>query len=61
MLDVIFQNRVFDLGDACWWSAVRDGIMAGMFGKNDRNLTSKIDTMRNNIEKEIEKIQNLVN
>jgi len=45
MLDIIFNNSVFDFGDALWDPQIRDGIFAPMFRDNNRNLVSKLASM----------------
>ena len=56
MLDIIFANRVIDLGDSIWCSKLRDGIFAQMFSKNDRNLTSRLEKVETQMNKEIDKV-----
>ncbi len=41
MLDLIFANRIFDLGDTIWCADLRDGVFRVMFGANDRAISSK--------------------
>lgn len=55
MLDIIFNNRVMDLGDTVYNDQVRDGVFAGMFQNNNRNLTSKLASMENTVTKAINK------
>ncbi len=45
MLDIIFDNRVFDLGDTIWCDTLRDGVFETMFMSNDRNLASKLESV----------------
>ena len=45
IIDILFENRVFDLGDTAWCDKVRDPIFAEMFKKNNRNLVSKLDSL----------------
>ena len=56
MLDIIFKNRVIDLGDSIWCSILRDNIFCDMFAKNDRNLTSRLEKIENQINKAIDKL-----
>jgi len=58
MLDVIFSNRVIDLGDSIWCSKLRDNIFVQMFSKNDRNLASRLERVEKQMNKEIEKVLN---
>lgn len=56
MLDIIFSNRVIDLGDSIWCSKLRDGLFAQMFSKDDRNLTSRLEKVEPQMIKEIDKV-----
>ncbi|MCL1858226.1 MAG: hypothetical protein FWF92_03220 [Oscillospiraceae bacterium] len=56
MLDIIFSDRVFDLGDTIWCGLLRDGIFLNMFKKNDRNLASQLEKVENRINKEIDTV-----
>jgi hypothetical protein len=56
MLDLIFGNLVIDLGDTIWVDKIRDAVFAGMFGGNNRNIASKLESMANSIQKDIDKI-----
>jgi len=56
MLDIIFRNRVIDLGDSIWCSTLRDGIFVDMFAKNDRNLISRLEKVENQMTKAINKV-----
>ncbi len=40
MLDIIFNSRVYDLGDTWYCDQIRDGIMATLWNNNDRTLVS---------------------
>ena len=56
MLDIIFNNRVIDLGDTIFCAQTRDSVYNTMFKKGDRDLVSKIEKMENNVNKELDKI-----
>ena len=56
MLDIIFSNRVMDLGDSIWCGILRDGIFVDMFAKNDRNLISRLEKVENQMNKAITKV-----
>jgi hypothetical protein len=56
MLDIIFKNRVIDLGDSIWCSKLRDNIFVDMFAKDDRNLVSRLEKIENQMNKEIDKL-----
>lgn len=45
MLDLIYGNRFYDLGDTLFCSTIRDGIFAGKFKSNDTNLQSTIQIL----------------
>ena len=53
MLDIIFNNRVYDLGDTVWGDKLRDGVFKEMFTNNDRAISSKFESMRAIMEKTI--------
>ncbi len=50
MLDLIFNNRIMDLGDSIWCANLRDGILLTMFQNNDRALTSKIASIQTKMD-----------
>lgn len=54
MLDLIYENRICDLGDTFWSNQIRDGVFAGKFAANDRDLQSTIATMEPTVNKVIE-------
>jgi hypothetical protein len=54
MLDIIFANRVFDLGDTIWCDTLRDGVFETMFMQDDRNLSSKLDSVTPVLESKIQ-------
>ena len=53
MLDLIFENRVFDLGDTIWCDEIRDGVFNPMFATDDRSLSSKFATMQSKMDAKI--------
>ncbi|MCL1794055.1 MAG: hypothetical protein FWG34_09310 [Oscillospiraceae bacterium] len=55
MLDMIFNNRVYDLGDTFWTGYIRDGFLNDMFLKNNRNLASQIEANETKVNLEIQK------
>ncbi|MCL2775746.1 MAG: extracellular solute-binding protein [Oscillospiraceae bacterium] len=55
ILDTLFANRVFDLGDTIWCDKVRDPIFATMFQKNNRDLVSKLDSLDKTVSDLIDK------
>ena len=50
MLNIIFENRIYDLGDTYWCMQLRDGIFAGMFTDNNRDLSSKLASMKSTMD-----------
>jgi len=56
MLDLIFDNRVFDFGHAIWFSQIRDGVFSVMYSSNNRNLASKLASMETTIQDLSDKI-----
>ena len=56
MLDLIFGNLIVDLGDSIWVDKIRDAVFRGMFESNNRNIASKLESMANSIQKDIDKI-----
>jgi len=56
MLDLIFESRIYDLGDTYWCEILRDGIFLSMFSKNDRNLASQLEKVEPKINAAIEKV-----
>ena len=56
MLDLIFANRVVDLGDSLFCVNVRDGFVASMFGTNNRDLVSMVKKNEKMINKTAQKM-----
>lgn len=57
MLDIIFTHRIADLGDTTFCDLIRDGVLSGMFGGDDRNmstLTSKSKSINKKISNYLE-------
>ncbi len=52
MLDIIFNNRIADLGDTTFCDIIRDGVLAGMFAANNRNMSS-LTAQKKQINKKI--------
>ncbi|MGN1128743.1 MAG: hypothetical protein ACI4T6_07295, partial [Candidatus Flemingiibacterium sp.] len=42
MLDIVFENRVFDFGDTIFCDQLRDGIIRKSFETNDRDIVSAL-------------------
>ena len=54
MLDIIYGNRVYDLGDTYWCNTLRDGIFLQMFNGNDRAVASKIASVESTMKTQIQ-------
>ncbi|MBQ3176601.1 MAG: hypothetical protein IJB52_02185 [Clostridia bacterium] len=50
MLDLIYGNRVYDLGDTLFCGTIRDGVFAGKFKQNNTDLQSTISSMTKKVE-----------
>ena len=61
MLDLIFETRIYDLGDTYWSAILRDGIFLDMFSRNDRNLASQLEKVESRINNEINRVINAIN
>ena len=61
MLDLIFDGRIYDLGDTYWCSVLRDGIFLNMYSKNDRALASQLEKVEPKINSEIDKVVKALN
>ncbi len=53
MLDFIFSNRVYDLGDTWWCSDLRDGVFKSMFANNTRNFSSSLKVLEKTMNNKI--------
>ena len=58
MLDLIFDSRIYDLGDTYWCDILRGGMFLNMFKDDNRNLASELEKVEPKINKEIEKVVN---
>ncbi len=56
MLDLIFENRVVDLGDTVLCATIRDGFINQMFTQNNRDIISQITKREKTINKQFEKM-----
>ena len=56
MLDLIFENRVVDLGDTVLCATIRDGFINQMFTKNNRDIISQVAKKEKTINKQFEKM-----
>lgn len=50
MLDLIFENRMIDLGDCIWFSIYRDGVISSMYRNNDRDISSKLASLQSKMD-----------
>ena len=51
MLDMLFENRIYDWGDTIWSGQIRDGVLAGKFKTNNTDLASTIASLNPKVEK----------
>ena len=54
ILDLLFENRVYDLGDTIWGDKLRDPVIAPMMQNNKRELASKLESISNTMTKQID-------
>ena len=57
MLDLIFENRIVDLGDTVLCGDIRDGFMYDMFESNKRQLASYIQRRQSKLNKLINEMK----
>ena len=55
IIDLLFENRIFDLGDTAWGDRIRDGVFEGMFRANNRAIVSRLDSLENTVSTLIER------
>ncbi len=53
MLDIAFENRVFDYGDTILCEEFRDGVMSQAFAKDNRDIVSTLTKVQNKVEKKL--------
>ena len=56
MLDLLYDTRVYDLGDSFWCDIIRDNFIKNMMTTNDRNLSSNVKKFEKVIDKTIDKV-----
>lgn len=56
MLDILFENRVFDLSDTIWCDQIRDAFIYRSFSSNNRNLASQIAASTKSIQENIDSV-----
>lgn len=56
MLDLLYETRVYDLGDSFWCDIIRDSFIKTMMTTNDRNLSSNLKKFEKVIDKTIDKV-----
>ena len=56
MLDLLYETRVYDLGDSFWCDIIRDSFIKTMMTTNDRNLSSNVKKFEKVIDKTIDKV-----
>ena len=55
MLDLIFNNRVVDLGDTLFCADIRDAFMSTMYSSNNRDFASQFAAKSTAVNNKIEK------
>ena len=60
MLDLLFDTRVYDLGDSFWCDQIRDGFIKSMMTNNDRNLASNVKRTEKLLKKTIQNVMNKI-
>lgn len=55
IMDLIFENRIFDLADTVWCDSIRDTFVRTLFGSNNRNFVSTFKKSTNTVQKTIDK------
>ena len=53
MLDIAFENRVFDYGDTILCEEFRDGVMRQAFAKDNRDIVSTLTKVQSKVEKKL--------
>ena len=53
MLDIAYENRVFDYGDTILCEEFRDGVMRQAFAKDNRDIVSTLTKVQNKVEKKL--------
>lgn len=53
MLDIAFENRVFDYGDTILCEEFRDGVMRQAFADDNRDIVSTLTKVQNKVEKKL--------
>ena len=56
MIDLIFENRIFDLADTVWCDSIRDTFVRQLFDANNRNFTSTFKKSANAVQKAIDTV-----
>ena len=54
MLDIIFENRVFDYADTILTGEIRDGVLQNAMKTNDRNLVSIFTSVQGSCDAKLE-------
>ena len=54
MLDLAFENRVFDYGDTLLCTEFRDGVMRQAFADNIENIVSTLESVKNKCEAKLD-------
>lgn len=53
MIDILFSNRIADMGDTIFCADIRDGLIAAMYLTDDHNIASKAESKKRLMEKQL--------
>ena len=53
MLDLIFENRVFDYGDTILCTELRDGVLRTAFAEDNRNAASLLTSVESTVNNKL--------
>ena len=56
MLDLIFENRVFDYGDTLLATELRDGVMRQAFAEDNRNAVSLLTSVESTVNASLDRL-----
>lgn len=63
IIDMLFENLIFDFADTVWCPEIRDGFINSLFFNNDRNIVSRtqksLRVIERNRDKMVETFENL--
>jgi hypothetical protein len=53
MLDIIFENHVFDWGDTILCPEIRDGVLLQIIRNDNRNFASELTSVKSTIDEKL--------